>query len=512
MQISYLYYLVKTKKPKMKKHYILHSLLSFLAIIIFSQGGLAQIKVYEEGSYIKVELKEEDKDEIMAATTKIINKYAQVATFRDDNNNFSDQSYAEFVGLFAGSAEVYDDLAKKNGGNINYATYADKVFQYLQGTGVKFELNNTYLDEITYDSSGFYKIQVSFEKIMFNGLNEDNELVNFPNNGKPVELTMTIEVPEYDLSQATILNILGEAKKIKTESASMISVDFNYHLGNVSKTESEIAPGFSSSLPVGYNSYGVDVIYRRSLNSKKSLYLLAGASLGFHNFSSDLSSFEGGGKSLVSALVGPSDTPDPFAVPANISTFDSPDNSLSESLTAIDVQVPIGVSLRVVEKYNWDIFVDIAVVPTFIISSSGRYGGQTKFIKIPESKDWDDSFEEELLKRLAEGNEIPEYIGVQDGFDNELAQVANNFSAAAQISPVLHYKFNFRMALEAGFNVSYGFLPYFQNETNHLGSEPSQLLNITEVTGAENPSILQNNYKNVSILRYGARIGIVFRL
>lgn len=501
-----------TKKPKMKKHYILQFLFVFMTILIFSHKGQAQIKVYEEGSYIKVELKEEQKDEIMAATTKIINKYAQVATFRDDNNNFSDQSYAEFVGLFAGSAEVYDDLAKKDGGNINYATYADKVFQYLQGTGVKFELNNTYLDEITYDSSGFYKIQVSFEKIMFNGLNEDNELINFPNNGKPVELTMTIEVPEYDLSQATILNVLGEARKVKTETASMISADFNFHLGNVSKTMSEIAPGFANDLPVTYNSFGVDVAYRRSLNNKKSIYLLAGASLGFHNFSMDLSSFDGGGRSDISGLQGPADIPNLYLIQASSSTLDSDDNNLVEDLRVIDVQVPIGLSLRLVETYNWDIFVDVAVVPTFIISSTGEYSGQTKFFRLPEDKDWSPEFEAEVLARLAAGIEIPEYFGLQQGFDDEQAEVANKFSAAAQISPVFHYKFNFRMALEVGLNVSYGFLPYFQNETNHLGPEPSELLLITETAGARNPSILQNNYKNVSIFRYGAKIGVVFRL
>jgi len=511
-RILYLYYLVRTKLTKMNKQYIFQSLIVFIVFLFFGQISNAQIKIYEEGSYIKAELTEEQKDEIMAAATTIVNKYATVATFRDDNNNFSDQSYADFVGLFAGSAEVFDDLAKKNGGNINYATYADKVFQYLQGTGVKFELNNTYLDEITYDSSGFYKIQVSFEKIMFNGLNEDNELVNFPNNGKPVTLRMIIEVPEYDLSQATILNVLGEAKKVKTESASMISTDFNYHLGNVTKTASTIAPGFADNLPVSYNSYGVDVIYRRSLNSSKSMYLLAGASLGFHNFKSDLSSFEGGGVSSINALQGPADIPNNFLVPAVSSTVESSENNLEESLSVTDVQIPIGISFRVVETYNWDFFVDVAVVPTYILSSTGRYGGGTKFIKLPDSKDWSPEFEAEVLARLAAGEEIPDYFGLQTGFENELAQVANNFSAAAQISPVIHYKFNFRMAVEAGLNVSYGFLPYFKNETNHLGDSPSQLLNITEVTGAENPSILQNNFKNVSILRYGVRVGVLFRL
>ena len=122
--------------------------LKFLLLTVFilsAFGAFAQLKIYEEGSYIKAELNEEQKDEVMAATTKILNEYARVATFRDENDNFSDNSYTEFVSLFSGSAEVYDDLVKKDAQNINYASYADKVFQYMQGTGVKFELNETCL-------------------------------------------------------------------------------------------------------------------------------------------------------------------------------------------------------------------------------------------------------------------------------------------------------------------------------------------------------------------------------
>ena len=498
----------------MKYNYILKTLLSLILFVVFTLQVKAQLTIYQEGSYVKAEITEEQKDEIMESTTKILNKYAELATFRDDNNNFSEEAYAKFVGLFAGSAEVYNDLAKKNGGNINYATYADRVFEYLQGTGVKYELNNTYLDEISYDSSGFYLITVSFEKIMFNGLDDENQVVNFPNSGRPVLLKMMVEVPEYDLTQATILNILGEAAKIKTESASMVSADVNYHLGSVLKTASLIAPGFDATLPVTYSSYGVDLAYRKSLNQKKSLFLLAGASLGFHGFKSNLADFEGAGTSLVNIKTGPNDIPEAGTVSAKRSTFPSSDNDLEETLNVIDVQFPLGISLRIVEKYNWDIFVDVAVVPTYSLSSSGRYSGGIRYIQLPaDETKFDAKFEAKVIE-LASGDNpifIDDYFGTTN-FDNELVQTASNFSASAQISPVIHYKFNFRLAVEAGLNVNYGFLPYFKNETNHLGTEPSELLNITEVAGAENPSILQNNFKNVSIFRYGAKIGLVFKL
>ncbi len=488
-----------------------------VVFLLFFLGASAQIRIYEEGSYIKAEINEEQKEEIMAASTNILNQYIKVASFRDENDNFSDDSYTEFVGLFSGSAEVYNDLVKKDAQNINYASYADNVFQYMQGTGVKFELNETYLDEITYDSSGFYVVNLSFEKIMFNGLDEDFEIVNYPNNGKSIDLKMKIEIPEYDLSDASIVGITGEAAKVKVESANMISADFNYHLGNVLKTATILSPGWTDDLPVAYNSFGVDVVYRRSLNNKKSLYFLIGASLAFNNFNTDLVGYRGELPTNIGVDYG-GDAVDALGNPvsgsesSNITVLDQ-GNTLNEQLQVIDVQVPLGVSLRILEAYNYDFFVDLAVVPTYSISSSGSYSGNLSFLNIPSNID---RFGQQLLDALdqdiADGTVDPAYVG-SINYDNELVEVANQFSAAAQITPLFHYKFNFNMALELGLNVSYNFLPYFANETNHLGNgERVELIDLTSIAGAQNPSVLQNNYRNVGLIRYGARIGIVFKL
>jgi len=467
-------------------------LLSFLLIGVLGQ---AQIKIYEEGSYVKAEINEEQKDEIMKAATDLVNQYARVATFRDDNNQFSDDSYTEFVSLFSGSAEVYDDLAKKDAQNINYASYADKVFQYMQGTGVKFELNETYLDEISYDSSGFYIVQISFEKIMFNGLDDNNEIVNYPNNGKSADLKM----------------------KIKVESASMISADLNYHLGNVSKTATELSPGWDDALPVAYNSYGVDIVFRRSLNNKKSIYLLAGVSAAFNNFRSNINNYRGEFPSVVNVDLGAegndgNGNPVAGQKASLLTILDRSDNSLQEQLQVIDIQIPLGVSLRLLEAYNYDFFLDVAAVPTYSISSSGQYEGNLSFSNFPIDKvNFPEKLEQNILDNFENGIILGNYIGTSN-YDEELVETANKFSAAIQVTPLFHYKFNFNMALELGLNVSYNFLPYFANESNHLGSERVELAQLTNISGAQNPSILQNNYKNVGILKYGARIGLVFKI
>ncbi len=499
-------------------HYTKPLFLMFFLLIGFL--GQAQIKIYQDGSYIKADITDEQKDEIMASATNIMNKYAKVASFLDDNMQFSDDAYSDFISIFSGSAEVFDDLAKKDAQNINYGTYADKVYEYMQGTGVKFELNEVYLDEIAYDSSGFYQVTVSFEKIMFNGLDKDNKFVNYPNNGRTINLKMVIEVPEYDLSAPSIISIKGEATKVKVESATMISTDLNFHLGNISKTTSDLAVGFDGNIPVSYNSYGIDAVFRRSINNKKSIYILAGLSLNFNNFRTNLNEFTGGGSFSSAAGIRAEIGGAGFTPTGTFTEEDFPTvrtilfeevNTLSERLQVIDIYIPLGVSLRLVESYNYDIFLDVAAVPIYSISSSGRYTGELAFVQFPEDRsNFSEGFELYVLDQFDNGNVIEDYFGQSD-FNEELVETGNKFSAAVQVTPLFHYKFNFNMALEAGLNVSYNFLPYFQNETNHLG-ERVELSGLPDISGAENPSVLQQNFKDIGVLRYGARIGLVFKL
>lgn len=496
------------KTPKLLQR----SLILFLMVFLTS-GLFSQVRLSTDGAYINAELTEEEKEEILLATESIITEYATKGSFLDENGTFSDEAYANFLSIFASNAEVFNDLVKKDGGNINFSSYADNVFQYMQSTGVKFELSEIYLDQITYDSSGFYIVQASLQKTMFNGLDDNNQVVSFPNNGRTSALEMLIEIPEYDLSQASILGLKGEAKKEKIASANIISVNGNYHLGNISKTVSDNLVGYETGdFKTDYNSYGVDVAFRRSVNYKKSIYLLLGASLQFHNFKTDLSNFNGSSASEIDALAGGAAL-DPFTqdlasfTVASNRTLET--NRISEELQVIDIQVPIGVSLRLVETYNWDVFLDVAVVPTYIISSSGSFIGDADFTNLPQ----DNSLFPEKFENFIKENNVSPYINNGVDYSQELVEADNMFSASAQITPMVHYKFNFNMAFEFGANISYGFLPYFANESNHLENRPQyNLINISDDSFSTNPTVLQNSYKNVGIFRYGLRAGIVFKL
>ena len=486
----------------------------------------------KQGIIYETELSDDDKDIIIEAVDKVFAKYVKVASFQDDQGNFSDDVYADFVSLFSGDAQVFNDLVKKDGGNINYASYADLVYEFMSTSGVDFEIDQAYVDRVVYDSTGFYKITIPFEKLMTNGLSNDGSsaddlptIVRYPNSGNLAVLTMEVEIPKFDLKQANIINVLGAAKKVQAKAETIISAGGNYHLGNISLTESTLArsDGFLSSQQVGYNSYGADVAYRRSINSKRSLFILGGVSVGFHNFSTALSDFKGSGRgqmeniNLGGAGILANGTPEDITLNSIITVKDgSSDNSFTESLNVIDIQVPIGISYRLVKAYNWDILVDVALVPTYLLSSSGNYGGSVSATEFPE----DESLFPQKFRDYVTANEG--LAGLEDYFQtlefNETVEAQNNFTMSAQLSPVIHYKVNFRLGLQLGLNVNYGFLPYFSGESlqgnggTTYWEEDTLLLDTKADNSAINPSILQANYKSLGVLRYGAKLGLIFTL
>lgn len=489
----------------------------FVLLLLTSTASFGQIYIEQSGADLtEIDVTEYDMDLIMKTTSETLTKYSETATFLSPTGQFSEEKYADFLGLFSGGAKVFNDLAEKDGDNIDYAVYADNIYQFMQGTGVKFELNDVYLEKMKYDSGGFYIVTLSMEKLMLNGLNDNNVTTNY-NNGVPVPLEMKIEMPDYDITQATIISILGEGAKKKVERSSMITLDGIYYLGTVLKQQNNTYSGFDGSFdyPIGYNAYGVESIFKLSLNQSKTLWAIIGAQVNFHNFNVNLGGFNGessfesglqydkGGKhfyengSVDQGLQSETYT---------LLTVDE-GSEFSESMTAIAVEVPLGISLNLKTTYDYDFFIDFAVVPGYIISGSGSFSSNNlRYFNIPVDTS---IFPQDLVDYVVE-NEVEPFYNVDDNFD-KATTISNNFTLGAMIAPNFHYKFNYRMALEIGANIQYNFLPFFK--AGHKdGKEGQELVRYLSDEESVYTSTIQHYFTNVNVLRYGLKVGIVFKL
>jgi hypothetical protein len=152
--------------------------------------------------------------QIIEAVTTTINRYNDVGNcFNARSENFDEDKYLEFIALFAGNAQVLDDLTFSKE-LLPYAQYAQNIFDNLQEYGVPFILQDVIISKIDIDDSGFYVIDVNLTKRLFAGLSENGKPVKL-NRGRKVKLNMRIDLPDYLLSDARIQYIkLQKPKKI----------------------------------------------------------------------------------------------------------------------------------------------------------------------------------------------------------------------------------------------------------------------------------------------------------
>lgn len=446
--------------------------------------------------------------QIIEAATKILNDYNESASFtEDDSGAFSDQKYTDFIDLFSGSAKVYDDLVKKPT-NIDYSIYADKVYQYMQEVGVDFSINNVYVENILVDNTGFYIINVDVEKIMYNGLDDSNfPIVN--KNGKTVNLKMQIDMPDYDIAQGKIQALTGEVVSVIRQTVSNMSLNGFYGLGlNVAKKST--ASGFSDDLSTTLNTVGFEFDYRRSLNSDQSLFLLAGLRGQQFNFNTKL---EGITDTVPENIIAKHNGAAPIdIVYASTKTLDNISDA-QEKLGVFNIEVPIGVSYRLINKFNYDLFIDAAIVPMFSIQSSGSLTAGLDFTNLPndltnfpvDEANFDTDVDALKSHFVSTGNQDAlDIYFPSENLDN-LVETTPNFSLGFLVSPVFHYDLNFRYGIEIGATYWMNILPLFKDNSDESFSS------YLEASQNVYPSILENFYEGVSASVVSVKLGVFYK-
>jgi len=508
------------------KKYLTSIWISFVLVLILAPNDLfSQVYIEQSGADLtEIDVTEYDMDLIMTTTTETLTKYSETATFLSPTGQFSEEKYADFLGLFSGGAKVFNDLVEKDGDNIDYAVYADNVYQFMQGTGVKFELSDVYLEKMKYDSGGFYIVTLSMEKLMLNGLNDNNVTTNY-NNGVPVPLEMKIEMPDYDITQATIISILGEGARKKVKKDLWISAGLMANLGHVFATNNGANTGFELNKyhDFSYNSYGLQSLVKLSLNQSKTIWGIIGVQALFHNYRIDFNnyygqaitnipiSYEVGGKSYIEETDNSGMfEKEVYNLTNAITYIDSLGRQeIFEKVTTIALELPIGIGWQIASNYDYDFFIDFCVVPYYSISTNGNVNSnEFDVVALPISENLTDEVAQVILNAANQ----EEDLRYSRQFNNKPTTAVSAFSVGAMISPSFQYKFNYRMALEIAGNLHYNFLPLY--ETGHKSGENIQQELVEYLTDNESTytSTIQHYFTNVNVLRYGLKVGIVFKL
>lgn len=496
--------------------------LSLLALLVISNVAVGQktVNLITDGAAISADINEETKSEILEAVRDVLNRYYNIASFWDENAEaFDEEKYTEFVSLFSGSARVYEDIADKPT-NIEYNVYANNVFQYLQDEGVQFLLENVYLNSVEVDESGFYVADLDMDKVVYVALDDKNFPVKSI-DGKRYTLNVKIDMPNYDVTEAKIQAITGEeaAKRIKT--AGYLSGNFFYGLGSFVEGEANtIGESFNGLTSRSASTLGFQLLYRKALGAEEKLWFHIGAGAQQHSLSSGYDLFDNSGvpgeETSRSAFEGAfmnAEIPVPYVMEngeelkGNVTISGIEDSS--EDIDVITVDVPIGITYRVSKTFKSRVFVDLSIVPSYSISTSGRSVGKPEGVIIPDS-DHFPSVEairaqadgEERLANYAFGDEDFEYL------DNDIS-AANNFGLGIQLSPTYMYDIDFLYGVEIGFNLWYNVLSLLGNNNSSNGYLKSEYAR--ESFGSKT-SILEDYFDGVSPFYASFKIGFHYKI
>lgn len=189
-----------------------------LITILFIAGAISgsisqnRISISTERMDVDNMISSKTKAEIIANLEEFLGKYSSISDFwNEELNVFNEGKYSAFMGLFADSAMVQNDVST-DPSFVLYNDYAEIVFHYMYETGLKNEIQNIHISEILIDDSGFYKVNLAFDKIMYLGLNKKNKVIHYK-KGKALKMSMVLDIASYLLSDIKIQQILIQEEK-----------------------------------------------------------------------------------------------------------------------------------------------------------------------------------------------------------------------------------------------------------------------------------------------------------
>ncbi len=493
---------------------------SLLFFVVGTVNAQRTINLIDDGAAIGAGIDEATKAQIIEVVQDILNRYYNIASFWDENNEaFDEDKYTAFISLFSGSARVYEDIADEPT-NIEYSTYANNVYQYLQEEGVQFDLENAYLNSIDRDDSGFYFAELDIEKIVYVGLDKNNLPVKF-GDGRRYALNVRVDMPDYDVTDAKIEAIKGEEAAKRVATPAYLSANFHYGLGQyLNGTPNSIGETFGDLTRTSASVLGGQLLFRKALSSKENLWFHLGVGAqqhtfvtGFDNFNnSDLPGTERSQSPFLGALVNGA-TPQPY-VEENGETLlgNVTINSITdavERLNILTIDVPIGVTMRLNRTFSSRVFLDLSIVPSYSITSSGQSSGTPKGFIIPDSEHFPSI---EQIQAQSDGAErLADYTFSDADFaftDNDLS-VTNNFGLGVQLSPTYQYDISFNYGVEIGINLWYNVLSITTFNDSQEGYLKSEFGNGSFGTKT---SILEDYYNGVNPFYASLKVGFFYKI
>lgn len=419
-------------------------------------------------------------DTIIEQLQLLFDKYATVADFVDPSTGeISADKSIVWSDLFTPGALIIDDL-KKKATTIHNADYADNVYEFFEGEGVSFDIQDLVVEEIGVNASGYIFAKVTMLKLVRSYYNDG--VSRYDSKGRKVNMLFDIEIPPYDLTYGKITKISGEIDEV-VDKYSLISLTPTVGIGSFSVDGSDVI-SYDNSGSVSSINYGLGLLYRYGIGNNRKLFITLGAGADLITIKNK--EFEINASGTIGTSTVESYLLDDNGVSLDVSSTNSADlfptlinnaNS-SEEISGVRLVPRLGVSYKLIDKTDNNFYIDLLFTGNY---TTGFTGGTRTVtgdgVVFPQNPNFP-SFVELQSNDL----EFGAYTNTISSDSAKNIESNSNFSYGVAISPVFQKDININWGIEIAAEYYYGLNSFFKHEqkpTLDLDNDNTYLENYT---------------------------------
>ena len=497
-----------------------------LSMVTVQVANAQEVSVTIANENVGIGLEDEVKLQIRDRVALLMSEYQKLGQFA------SVSDYVNFELILSDDPTLFNDIeVKPKRPDIELIDYLSKAQTSLMDYGgFPFDLVNLNIIQMGVSANQLYFAKVEGTKVIQQKIDKNG----FPRSGPYNEkMTWNMEINPYDFEDAYIYAIEGSSAAksqsdvvFQQDADSRLTIALKGGLGaiyNGMPTQSSILSEAKSSL----SSYGVEINYRRNLDSKYKYYLIAGVSGEFAQVSTDLSALDlssvDNGLPLDGATIPYQEgyftggISDKEQASASLLPIEFVDGEEDLSLNIIQGRLGLGYTLYD-NNFTKKLFLDAVLIGNFMSTrSQGDITGTLFGIRIPDQdglafptvdqlktngiiNNVEDIQPSDILVDEYKGSRS--FLASQSEFD---IQPQSNFSLALSIAPTYHYQITKSLGIMAGIDYTFSITSLFNN------TDIENDLFVGDNFRLRTNSVLEDYFEVNRMGRLSAKAGIFFR-
>lgn len=297
-----------------------------------------------------------------------LEKYITAATFLDNSGaGVTGTTASKFQQLFTSGSSLHLSDYREYPENIPVSDYREDVFKFFKHTGIRFEIADPHIENISYDPDGFYYVDLSMSKSVPGYL--DDRTYEIKQSGKKREFNLNLKyiIVRRVMNDPLIESAISDEIIKPEEKRTLITFSPDINLPFVNGTPVEGFSSITSNTTLGGSpGPGFQIELMSNFASKykslrKPLFLTIGLGVKTFSVNADLAGFiDSGVDSTIDMRYG--------LETARI-------DALEDRLPFTSLTLPVGISYRLVQSgtKNFELFIGGKLVPTYILESEGLF-------------------------------------------------------------------------------------------------------------------------------------------